>query len=53
MQIEKPESKSEKTAEARRMRGLGEDAYWVGSLSQVRLYVSGDKFVRISVGGSW
>ena len=51
-EIEKPESKSEETGEARRIKGLGEDAYWVGSPIAGALYVlQGDKFVRISVGG--
>ncbi len=52
-EIEKPESKSEEEAgEARRIKGLGEDAYWVGSPIAGALYVlQGDKFVRISVGG--
>ncbi len=49
---EKPESKSGETGEARRIKGLGEDAYWVGSPIAGALYVlQGDKFVRISVGG--
>ncbi len=52
-EIEKPESKSEEEAgEARRIKGLGEDAYWVGSPIAGAIYVlQGDKFVRISVGG--
>ena len=52
-EIEKPESRSEEeTGEARRIKGLGEDAYWVGSPIAGALYVlRGDKFVRISVGG--
>jgi hypothetical protein len=52
-EIVKPESKvEEETGEARRIKGLGEDAYWVGSPIASALYVlQGDKFVRISVGG--
>jgi len=52
-EVEKPESKvEEETGEARRIKGLGEDAYWVGSPIAGALYVlQGDKFVRISVGG--
>jgi hypothetical protein len=52
-EIDKPESKrEEENGEARRIKGLGEDAYWVGSPIAGALYVLyGDKFVRISVGG--
>jgi len=52
-EMEKRESKSEEeTGEARRIKGLGEDAYWMGSPIAGALYVLyGDKFVRISVGG--
>ena len=36
----------------RRMEGLGEEAYWVGTPISGALYVlEGDNFVRISVGG--
>jgi len=36
----------------RRIEGLGEDAYWVGTPITGALYVlQGDNFVRISVGG--
>ncbi len=49
----KPESEGEEGArEPRRIAGLGDDAYWVGTPIAGALYVlQGDNFVRISVGG--
>jgi hypothetical protein len=42
----------EETRKPRRIEGLGEDAYWVGTAIAGALYVlQGDNFVRISVGG--
>jgi len=49
----KPEPEGEEeTRKPRRIEGLGEDAYWVGTPIAGALYVlQGDNFVRISVGG--
>ena len=42
----------EQARKPRRIEGLGEEAYWVGTPVMGALYVlQGDKFVRISVGG--
>jgi hypothetical protein len=42
----------EEAGKPRRIEGLGEDAYWVGTPITGALYVlQGDNFVRISVGG--
>lgn len=48
-----PEPEGEEEArELRRIEGLGEDAYWVGTPIAGALYVlQGDNFIRISVGG--
>jgi hypothetical protein len=44
--------KREEARKPRRIEGLGEDAYWVGTPITGALYVlQGDNFVRISVGG--
>jgi hypothetical protein len=50
---QKPEPEGEEeTRKPRRIEGLGEDAYWVGTPIAGALYVlQGDNFVRISVGG--
>jgi hypothetical protein len=50
---QKPEPEGEEeTRKPRRIEGLGEDAYWVGTPITGALYVlQGDNFVRISVGG--
>jgi len=49
---QKPEPEDEEAREPRRIEGLGEDAYWVGTPITGALYVlQGDNFVRISVGG--
>jgi hypothetical protein len=50
---QKPEPEGEEEAgKPRRIEGLGEEAYWVGSPITGALYVlQGDNFVRISVGG--
>jgi hypothetical protein len=50
---QKPEPEGEKEArKPRRIEGLGEEAYWVGTPITGALYVlQGDNFVRISVGG--
>ncbi len=50
---QKPEPEGEEeTSKPRRIEGLGEDAYWVGTPITGALYVlQGDNFVRISVGG--
>jgi len=50
---QKPETEGEEEArKPRRIQGLGEEAYWVGTPITGALYVlHGDKFVRISVGG--
>ena len=49
----KPKSEDEEEArKPRRIEGLGEDAYWVGTPVTGALYVlQGNSFVRISVGG--
>jgi len=49
----KPKSEEEEEArKPRRVAGLGEEAYWVGTPITGALYVlQGDNFVRISVGG--
>jgi hypothetical protein len=49
----KPESEGEEGArEPRRIAGLGDDAYWVGTPIAGALYVlQGNSFVRVSVGG--
>jgi len=49
----KPESEDEAEArKPRRIEGLGDEAYWVGTPITGALYVlQGDNFVRISVGG--
>ncbi len=49
----KPESEDDEEArKPRRIEGLGEEAYWVGTPITGALYVlQGDNFVRISVGG--
>ena len=42
----------EEASKPRRIEGLGEEAYWVGTPITGALYVlQGDNFVRISVGG--
>ncbi|MGB2900709.1 MAG: hypothetical protein WBB89_15700 [Candidatus Acidiferrum sp.] len=48
-----PEPEGEEEArKPRRIEGLGEEAYWVGTPGTGALYVlQGDNFVRISVGG--
>jgi len=48
------EKESEKGSEApRRVRGVGDDAYWVGPATGGGLYVlGGDAFFRLSLGGS-
>ena len=47
----KPEGEEE-AGEPRRIEGLGEEAYWVGTPITGALYVlQGDNFVRVSVGG--
>jgi hypothetical protein len=49
---QKPEPEGEEARKPRRIKGLGEDAYWVGTPIAGALYVlQGDTFVRISVGG--
>jgi hypothetical protein len=50
---QKPEPEGEEEArKPRRIEGLGEEAYWVGTPVTGALYVlEGDNFVRISVGG--
>ena len=49
---QKPEPEDEEAREPRRIEGLGEEAYWVGTPITGALYVlQGDNFVRISVGG--
>src|SRR5229473_393208 len=50
---QKPEPEGEEEVrEPRRVGGLGEEAYWVGTPITGALYVlQGDNFVRISVGG--
>jgi hypothetical protein len=50
---EKPEPEEEEQArKPRRIEGLGEEAYWMGTPITGALYVlQGDNFVRISVGG--
>jgi hypothetical protein len=50
---QKPEPEAEEEVrEPRRVAGLGEEAYWVGTPITGALYVlQGDNFVRISVGG--
>jgi hypothetical protein len=50
---EKQGEGGEETHKPRRIEGLGEDAYWVGTPITGALYVlHGDEFVRISVGGT-
>jgi hypothetical protein len=50
---QKPEREGEEeTRKPRRIEGLGDEAYWVGTPITGALYVlQGDNFVRISVGG--
>jgi hypothetical protein len=49
---QKPEPEDEEARKPRRIEGLGEEAYWVGTPIAGALYVlQGDNFVRISVGG--
>jgi hypothetical protein len=49
---QKPEPKVEEARKPRRIKGLGDEAYWVGSPIAGALYVlQGNSFVRISVGG--
>jgi hypothetical protein len=50
---QEPEPEREEEArKPRRIEGLGEDAYWVGTPITGALYVlQGDNFVRISIGG--
>jgi hypothetical protein len=49
---QKPEPEDEEARKPRRIEGLGEEAYWVGTPITGALYVlQGDNFVRISVGG--
>jgi hypothetical protein len=48
----RPEPEDEEASKPRRIEGLGEEAYWVGTAIAGALYVlQGDDFVRISVGG--
>jgi len=48
----KPEPEDEEALKPRRIEGLGEEAYWVGTPITGALYVlQGDNFVRISIGG--
>ena len=47
-----PEPEDEEARKPRRIEGLGEEAYWVGTPITGALYVlQGDNFVRISIGG--
>jgi hypothetical protein len=49
---QKPEPEDERARKPRRIEGLGEEAYWVGTPITGALYVlQGDTFVRISIGG--
>ena len=49
---QKPEPEEEEARKPRRIEGLGEEAYWVGTPITCALYVlQGDNFVRISIGG--
>ena len=49
---QKPEPEDEEVRKPRRIEGLGEEAYWVGTPITGALYVlQGDNFVRISIGG--
>jgi hypothetical protein len=49
---QKPEPEDEEARKPRRIEGLGEEAYWVGTPITGALYVlQGDNFVRISIGG--
>ena len=49
---QKPEPEDEEVRKPRRIEGLGEEAYWVGTPIAGALYVlQGNNFVRISIGG--
>jgi hypothetical protein len=49
---QKPEPEDEEARKPRRIEGLGEEAYWVGTPITGALYVlQGDNFARISIGG--
>lgn len=49
---QKPEPEDEEARKPRRIEGLGEEAYWVGTPITGALYVlQGNNFVRISIGG--
>jgi hypothetical protein len=51
-EAQKPEPENEEARKPRRIKGLGDEAYWVGTPIAGALYVlQGDTFVRISVGG--
>jgi hypothetical protein len=52
-EAEAPEAREEReTPEARRIAGIGQEAYWVGTPIAGALYVlQGERFLRISVGG--
>jgi hypothetical protein len=46
------ERENERESEARRIRGVGEEAYWAGNRIGGALYVlRGNTFLRISIGG--
>ncbi len=49
---EKDEAEEEESAPAEKIRGIGEEAFWLGNRVSGALYVlKGDAYVRISIGG--
>ena len=51
-EAQKPEPESEEARKPRRIKGLGDEAYWVGTpIAGAHYVLQGDTFVRISIGG--